>query len=90
MSKHYAYRTSFTFDGKRYVVYAESETELIEKKTNKLRDLQEGKVTIGENMPLKKWAEMALDTYKAGRNISIQQSVPCRSDPCALCTARRS
>lgn len=64
--KRYAYRTSFTFDGKRYVVYAESEPELIEKKTNKLRDLQDGKVTIGENMPLKKWAEMALDTYKPG------------------------
>lgn len=64
MSKKYKYRTTFTFDGKRYQVLANSERELIEKKTNRIRDLKEGKVTVGPNMPVKTWAQMALDTYK--------------------------
>ncbi len=64
MAKKYEFRTTFTFDGKRYAVRANSEKELIEKKTEKLRDLREGKVVIGPNMTVKTWAEQALATYK--------------------------
>lgn len=64
MAKKYKYRTTFTFDGKRYEVLADDERELIAKKTEKLRDLREGKVVIGPNMTVKTWAERALVTYK--------------------------
>lgn len=78
--KRYAYRTSFTFDGIRYHVNADSERELIEKKTNKLRDLKEGKVTIGENMPVKKWAVMAFDTYKHGIKPETRRNIDYRME----------
>jgi len=45
MSKKYKYRERFTFDGKVYSVYGNTQREVIEKKANKLRDLEEGKVT---------------------------------------------
>jgi len=78
--KRYKYRTSFTFDGIRYHVNADSERELIEKKTNKLRDLKEGKVTIGENMPVKKWAVMAFDTYKHGIKPETRRNIDYRME----------
>ena len=64
MPKEYKYRETFRFDGKRYAVYANSKRELIEKRTNKLRDLEEGKVTICSSMPLSKWTEEVLRVYK--------------------------
>lgn len=78
--KRYAYRTEFTFDGKKYTIYANTERELIEKKTNKLRDLKEGKVTIGENMPVKKWAVMAFDTYKHGIKPETRRNIDYRME----------
>lgn len=64
MSK-YPYRTSFTFNGKRYDIKAKSLDELYEKKINKLRDLEEGRVIISPHMTVRQWTECALDTYKA-------------------------
>ena len=55
---------SFTFDGKRYYVYANSEVEAEVKKAMKLRDLEEGKVTISKAMTVRQWAEICMETYK--------------------------
>lgn len=68
MSKEYKYRERFRYDGKRYVVYGNSEREVIEKKANKIRDLEEGKVTICSSMPVSKWTEEVLRVYKFGIN----------------------
>ena len=64
MSKKYKYRERFTFDGKVYSVYGNTQREVIEKKTNKLRDLEEGKVSICSSMPVAKWTEEVLNVYK--------------------------
>lgn len=64
--KEYKYRKRFTFDGKRYAVYGDTLEEVIEKKTNKLRDLKEGKVIIDGSMTVQRWGEMCIDTYKVG------------------------
>ncbi len=68
MPKKYEYRERFRYDGKRYVVYGNSEREVIEKKANKIRDLEEGKVTICSTMPVAKWTEEVLRVYKFGIN----------------------
>lgn len=65
MKKKYNYRTSFTFDGKRYDIKADTIAELYEKKVNKKRDLEEGRILLSPHMTVRQWTEQALDTYKA-------------------------
>ena len=57
---------SFTFDGKRYYVTAENEKIVERKIANKIRDLEEGKVTIANTMLVKDWAFRAVEAYKTG------------------------
>lgn len=64
MAKKEKYRTTFSFDGKRYDITANSKDELLKKKYNRLRDLEEGKITICSTMPLSKWTEQCLTIYK--------------------------
>ena len=75
MGKRYNYTTTFTFDGKRYVVRANTEQELWQKKALKLRDLEEGRVEIGANMPVKAWGELALSTYKPNVSERVMQNM---------------
>lgn len=55
---------SFTFEGKRYFVRAATEVEAEIKKAMKIRDLEEGKVTISKSMTVRQWAEICMETYK--------------------------
>lgn len=55
---------SFTYYGKRYYVTASSEVDAEVKKAMKLRDLEEGKVTINKSMTVRQWAEICMETYK--------------------------
>jgi len=64
MPKKYKYTKSFTFDGKRHFVHGNTLEEVIEKKTNKLRDLENGRVIINRSMRVEHWIDIALDTYK--------------------------
>ena len=64
MTKKYKVEKTFTFEGKRYKIYADTETEAIIKMANKIRDLEEGRVTINGNMTVKQWAEMCVQNYK--------------------------
>lgn len=68
MPKEYKFRKTFTFDGKRYAVYADTEKELYKKLYDKQRALEEGKVTVSGNMLVSKWAEIAIDSYKRNLN----------------------
>ena len=64
MAKQYKFRKSFTFDGKRYFVWGDTETEVIKKMVLKQRDLEEGRVVVDSNMLLKDWANICINTYK--------------------------
>ena len=55
MPKQYKYTKSFTFEGKRYVVRDDTEKDAIIKMANRLRDLEEGKVTINNSMTVIQW-----------------------------------
>lgn len=63
--KKFKVTKSFTFQGKRYYVRADSEREAIKKMARKQLELEQGLITYDGNMPLKTWAEEAIKTYKA-------------------------
>ena len=55
---------SFSFEGKRYYVSGKNEKEAIINMANKLRDLEEGKLTVSNTMKVSDWANRAVDAYK--------------------------
>ena len=61
----YKYRTSFTFEGKRYWVKANTKEELYSKKALRLRDLEEGRISISGNTTVEEWALRALSIHKS-------------------------
>ena len=76
---------SFTFEGKRYYVTASSEVEAEVKRAMKLRDLQEGKVTISGNMTVRQWAEICMETYKKPKQKEVtHRSYRYRMEACIL------
>ena len=61
----YKHTATFTFEGKRYYIKANTLEELYTKKANKLRDLQENVVQYDKHMTLDEWATIAINTYKS-------------------------
>ena len=64
----YEFRKSFTFEGKRYDVYGHTQEEVMLKLFEKKKSLEEGKVTVSNNMLVSAWAEIAIDSYKRNLN----------------------
>lgn len=62
--KKYKHQKTFTFDGKRYVVRADTEPQLYEKLALKKRDLEEGRVTISGSMTVSEWVKQCMEAYK--------------------------
>ena len=60
----YKHRTTFTYLGKRYEVYANTIEELYEKKALKKRDLEQNIVIYDSHISVDEWAFKAFDTYK--------------------------
>ena len=56
MPKKYKYTSSFTYEGRRYYIHADTKADLAVRKAMKLRDLEEGKVAITGNTTVEKWA----------------------------------
>lgn len=75
---------SFTFEGKRHFVKGKTEQEAVMKMANKLRDLEEGKFILSGNMPLRKWAEICIDTYKTNQSDITQKKYINRMNHCIL------
>ncbi len=57
-------RRSFTLDGRRYFVRADTEEELTVKMAMRRRDLEEGRVVVGRNMTTQQWFVEFMNTYK--------------------------
>ena len=74
----YKYDTTFTFNGKRYRVRANSVEELYSKKANKLRDLKENLIIYDSHIAVDVWARQAFDTYKNG--VKGVRDMKCRYD----------
>lgn len=66
MAKAYEHEKTFTFEGKRYRVRANSETDLAVKVAIKKKELQEGSKAITKGMDFRSWANKWLEVYKEG------------------------
>lgn len=62
--KKYKYETSFTYEGIRYRIRADTKKDLILKEYKKREELENGAKRIEKNMLLRDWAEEWLHTYK--------------------------
>lgn len=75
MAKKYQYETTFTYLGKRYHVYANSEKELYTKMANKKRDLKDGVLILDSNTTVDTWTAKAYSVYKSQvKNLKGMQS----------------
>lgn len=82
MPKTYKYRTSFTYNGKRYIVRADTEKELAVKKAFKLRDLEENAVTVESSMSVRDWIAICIDTYKTNQKEITRKKYEARVRHC--------
>ena len=78
MLKHYDYSKWFSFDGKRYLVRANSETELYEKLARKKLELEQGRVLLHRSMTVRDWTDQVLTTYKAGLSEDYREQMELR------------
>ena len=62
--KKYKYEESFTYEGRRYRVRADSKEELAVKKYKKRQELESGAKKIEKSMLFRDWAEEWMETYK--------------------------
>lgn len=58
-------RKRFTFEGKRYSVYADTKEEAIALAALKKRDLEEGKLMRESSMTVSQWAEEVIELHKS-------------------------
>lgn len=61
---NYKYRTTFTYLGKRYEVYANTQEDLYAKKALRLKELKDNIIIYDKNISVDQWALKAFDTYK--------------------------
>lgn len=71
--KKYKYATSFSFDGRRYKVRADTLEELYTKKANKMRDLEEGRVILSGNTTVSQWEAQCRETYRTSVKDETQE-----------------
>lgn len=64
MPKKYKFKTTFSFDGKRYQIYADTEKDLYRKTERKRMELEQGKILIESSMTLSLWADNCIEAYK--------------------------
>lgn len=60
------YHKNFTYEGRRYHISAATERELMVKYGRMLQQLADGTLLINQNSTVAHWAEVWLETYKAG------------------------
>ena len=82
--KRYKHRKQFTYNGKRYSVYADTMLEFGQKYAEKLRELEEGTKVIAGNVSLNYWAEKCIKTYKTGQKPVTREKYMNRVRYCIL------
>jgi integrase len=84
MPKKYKYTSSFTYEGRRYYIHADTKADLAVRKAMKLRDLEEGKVTITGNTTVETWALECVRTYKTNQKEITHKKYLSRLKHCIL------
>lgn len=70
--KKYKYKKTFTYDNKRYYVYANTLEELGEKKANKIAELKSVQKKES-NITVREWTEKCIATYKTSQADSTRR-----------------
>jgi hypothetical protein len=66
--KKYKYRASFTHNGKRYNVFADTLEELYVRKSDKKRQLENSVIIYDKKTTVDLWAEEVFTVYKSEKN----------------------
>lgn len=64
MPKKYKYRSTFTVDGKRYSVYANTKKELMEKEIRRKIEIENNNHIVDSSMTLRDWAEQCIEVLE--------------------------
>lgn len=81
--KKYKHRKTFTFDGKRYNVYADTLEQLAEKKVLKLAELKENRAKAS-TITVRKWTEQCIEIYKTNQSDITREKYVQRVNHCIL------
>ena len=81
--KAYKHKTTFTFENKRYQIYADTLEELAEKKIRKLMDLKSKKQSESE-MSVREWTYRCIDIYKTNHSEVTRKKYLYRVNHCIL------
>lgn len=84
MPKKYKYRKDFTVNGKRYIVYANTKKELIEKETRKRIAIENDDCRVDSSMLLRDWADQCVETYKTNQKPVTREKFVIRMNHCIL------
>ena len=76
--KRYEYRKTFTFEGKRYSVYGDTEKEALFRMFEKKKALEEGRVIVSGSMTVSEWTEIALTSYKGNVSPGVMKDMRTR------------
>lgn len=82
--KKYKYRKRFRIDGKVYVVYADTQRELIKKETRKRIAIEQGENRMDSSMTLRAWADQCISTYKTNQSEETREKYVARMNSCVL------
>lgn len=82
--KKYKYRKTFSYNGKRYSVYANTLEELGVKKANRLHELESATGRTLTDINVRDWAEKCIDTYKTGQAEITRKKYMQRVEHCIL------
>lgn len=84
MAKQYKISRSFTYEGKRYFIKANSEAEYGAKKERKIQQLKNDGSVTRSVMTVKQWSEMCIETYKTGQKDITKKIYTGRVNHCIL------
>ena len=82
--KRYNYRKTFTFQGKRYSVTADTEAELDAKVALKRQQLERNTLSYDGTMTVRRWAEQAVPIYKTGQSEITRTKYMQRMNHCII------
>lgn len=84
MPKQYKYSKTFTYDGQRYKVRADTKVDLGRKMEQKIAELKSGSHVVSGDTTLARWAVQCIDTYKTGQSESYRKTYMNRVRHCIL------
>lgn len=84
MPKKYKYRSTFTVDGKRYSVYANTKKELMEKEIRRKIEIENNNHIVDSSMTLRDWAEQCIEVYKTNQKDVTREKYVLRMNSCVL------